>query len=86
MTLPMRSDASAASSASGPVGELPPWRDTTQGGAPAGEFFTPGELPIHATHGGAGFTEGFSPSSANPPLPAPGSDEGFPKPPSGERR
>lgn len=84
--LPFRSQASAAASASGPEGEIPPFRDVTQGAAPAGELFTPGELPVHATHGGSGFSEGFSPSSANPALPAPGSDEGFPHPPGGNRR
>ena len=77
--LPMRSQASAAASGGQPEGALPGFRDVTQGGAPAGEFFTTGELPIDA--GTGSFREGFSPSSAQAPLPAPGSDDGFPKPP-----
>lgn len=69
-----------------PEGVIPPWRDTTQGGAPAGEFFTPAELPIAAVHGGSGFSEGFSPSPSNPALPAPGSFDGDPLAPTGNRR
>lgn len=58
---------------------------TTQGGAPAGEWFG-NDLPVHGTHGGNAFTEGFRPNNANPPLPAPGTDEGVGLPPGGSRR
>ena len=84
--LPFRMQAGESARMSGPEGEIAPWRPVTQGAAPAGEFFSEGELPIEATHGGSGFSEGFSPSSSNPALPAPGSDEGFPLAPSGSRR
>jgi hypothetical protein len=84
--LPFRSQAGAASSMSGPEGDIPGWTPFTQGEAPAGKVFSEGELPVIATHGGSGFSEGFSPSAMNPPLPAPGSDTGFPLPPSGNRR
>lgn len=60
----------------------------TQGGAPGGPFFTEGELPIES-HSGAGMpmtTGGYSASPATAPLPAPGSDTGFPRPPSGNQR
>lgn len=55
----------------------------TQGGAPAGRFFTEAELPIES-HSGAGMpmtTSGFRPTDATAPLPEPGSSTGFPLPP-----
>ena len=55
----------------------------TQGGAPAGRFFTEAELPVQS-HSGAGMpmtTSGFRPTDATAPLPEPGSSTGFPLPP-----
>lgn len=55
--------------------------NVTQGGAPAGRFFTEAELPVQS-HSGGGMpmtTGGFSPTPATAPLPAPGSSTGFPE-------
>jgi hypothetical protein len=84
MSLPFRIQAGAAASQSGPAGEIPAYRDTTQGEAPEGVVFSESELPVHA--GTGSFREGFSPSGGQAPLPAPGSDTGFPLPPTGTRR
>jgi len=57
--------------------------NATQGGAPAGRFFSEAELPIQS-HSGAGMpmtTSGFRPTDATAPLPEPGSSTGFPMPP-----
>lgn len=56
-----------------------------QGGAPGGRW-PQEDLPMNPTPSGGGWTEGFSPSPENPPLPAPGSNDGAGLPPNGIRR
>lgn len=59
--------------------------DATHDGAPAGEYFG-ADLPVQSVPGGAPMTTGgFTPSSANPPLPRDPMD-GYTKPPGGNRR
>jgi len=58
----------------------------TQGGAPAGRFFSEAELPIRSVDSGSGFKEGFSPSDNQSFTPIPGSDHGSPLPPSNGRK
>jgi hypothetical protein len=61
--------------------------ETTQGGAPAGETFSDGELPSVAVPGGQPFTTGgYSPQADQDSLPRPGSSDGCGLPPSGIRK
>lgn len=48
-------------------------------GAPAGRFFSNAELPVSAVQSAPAKLNGFSPSAAQQPMPAPGSDDGDPK-------
>lgn len=67
----------------GNPGEDPEYR---QGGAPAGEFFG-ADLPVTSVPGGnPATTGGYSPQADRDKLPAPGSTEGDPLPPTGVRR
>lgn len=64
------------SSDPGPIGAIGPQPDTTQGAAPGG-LTMEGDLPMRAISGGPpATTNGYSPQGGQPPLPAPGSDEG----------
>lgn len=57
----------------------------SQGGAPGGRW-PQDDLPVDAAPGNAsGWTEGFNPTSDNPPLPASHTD-GVGLPPAGNRR
>lgn len=90
--LPFRSDAAQTSSPGsiGDVSHLPPGAenspiDQPSVSAPGGRF-PQDDLPMVAYHGGgSGFTEGFSPSPENPPLPTDPMD-GVGLTPTGNRR
>lgn len=62
-----------------------PYQDAayTQGGAPAGRFFSESELPVEATsfEGMPAMLTGYRASDATAPLPPPGSSAGFTQPP-----
>lgn len=71
----------------GPEGVNP---EFTEGGAPAGRFFTPAELPVTPLGESAGMpatTGGFSPSADHAPLGAPGpAGLDYPRPATGSTR
>ncbi len=61
--------------------------ESTQGGAPAGEFFSEGELPSVAVPGGKPFTtNGYRPQADQDKLPPPGSTIGNGTAPTGIRK
>lgn len=88
-TLPflVQTGSSAASGSSGDNSFIGPEQgiDGQSPGAPGGRF-PQDDLPMNPTPSGGGWSEGFSPSSENPPLPAPGSNDGAGLPPNGNRR
>lgn len=59
--------------------------DATQGEAPGGRW-TGEELPVVSVDAPPATFNGFRPSDANPPLPAPGSSEGSQEAPRPPRR
>lgn len=68
-------------SASGPEGQIPPFREGLGERAPAGEL--PGaDLPVRNIP--LPFRDGFAPEPGNPSLPRPGTSDGYPRPPTGE--
>ena len=82
--LPFRKQAGSTRQMASVPGDIGPFKgDNGQGGAPAGDFFSERELPVRPTDVGSPFKEGFRPTDANPPLPAPGSCDGDPLPPKG---
>lgn len=90
--LPFRTQA-GSSAASGSVGDISHLGrgaedadiNGSQGGAPGGRW-PQDDLPMASAPGNAsGWTEGFSPSSENPPLPG-SHTEGVGLPPTGIRR
>ena len=58
-----------------------PRPDTTKPTAPGGRWFSQQELPVRAVPSKPMTTGGFRPSPSKTPLPPPGSNQGFPKPP-----
>lgn len=61
--------------------------EATEGGAPAGPFFSEGELPVVAVPGGnPASLNGYRPSADQDKLPPPGSGDGTTLPPTGIRK